>query len=400
MQLTETEKRAITKFGITETHWDSLARFSIQEIVEKTVEQRKVITANMDATKPAYDYFDANLTDGLQSEDQARVIKSLANIPLANLIAAAAPELGLKLRAQEFLAKSGTTGIGGAAYLIPDKIHQVLFDSSVETDLAPEISIAMIPPEQIPGATLKVDIEIDDKYKPYRFSSGGQIADQQGQIKPATLDFTQPWGINFRIGNDLIEDSQFNMLEFHIRRAGLEFGEYSTNEALAILKTATDGDGTVNGGASGDANETRFTGATTTDLVDLHQAIYDDRYKADTLILVPHAWYHNIVTTAYISSSTYSEPWAYNAIVDGLPSKILGCKVYWSTVDTLTNTQVMDNLVSIMFQKDRALLTGRKRWLRIENYSDPIRDLVGAAITARQDSVTIYNDSIGVITET
>ena len=216
----------------------------------------------------------------------------------------------------------------------------------------------------------------------------------------ATLDFTQPWGINFRIGNDLIEDSQFDMVEFHLRQAGKEFGEFATNEALTVLKTATDGDGTVNGGASGDANNTRFTGATTTDLVDIHSAILEDKFKPSHLILVPAAWYDTIITTAFIASSTYSEPWAYNAIVDGLPNKILGCEVIWSTVDTLTNSQVMDNLVSIMFDKRYALLSARKRWLRIENYSDPVRDLVGATITARQDSVPVYDDAIGVITET
>jgi hypothetical protein len=53
-----------------------------------------------------------------------------------------------------------------------------------------------------------------------------------------------------------------------------------------------------------------------------------------------------------------------------------------------------------MFDKAYALLTGRKRWMRIENYSNPVRDLKGAVVTFRQDSVSIYNDSIGVITET
>jgi len=74
--------------------------------------------------------------------------------------------------------------------------------------------------------------------------------------------------------------------------------------------------------------------------------------------------------------------------------------IVYSDVDTLTNDGVMDNLVTVVFDKDYALLSGRKRWLRIENYSDPIRDLVGATVTARQDSVTIYDDSIAVITET
>jgi len=176
-------------------------------------------------------------------------------------------------------------------------------------------------------------------------------------------------------------------------------GEYATNEALAVLKTGTDGDGTVNGALTGDANETKFTGATTDDLKDLHQYILDDGYIPDKMVLVPHAWYHSIVVTAFIAASTYSEPWAYNAIVDGLPSRMLGCDIRWTTVDTMTNSKVMDNLVSILFDSRFALLTGRKRWLRIENYSEPISDLVGATVTARQDSVTVYNDSIAKCTE-
>jgi len=45
-------------------------------------------------------------------------------------------------------------------------------------------------------------------------------------------------------------------------------------------------------------------------------------------------------------------------------------------------------------------LTGRKRWLRIDNYAHPIDDLAGAVVSARQDSVTLHDDAIYVLTET
>ena len=405
MKLTETEKRFIQNLDIAESHYASLPRFSLQEMVDKTAEQRKIINANMDATHPAYDFDEANVYAGLGDEDKTRMVKSLANTPLSRLMYAAAPELGLKLRGiQEFLAKSGTTGLQGAAYLIPDKIHQVLFDSAVEEDIVERISISVIPPDQIPGATLKVDIAVDDSYAPLKYSSGGIMADNEIETVQATLDFTKPWGINFRIGNDLIEDSQFDMVEFHLRQAGREFGEYATNEALIVLKTATDGDGTVNGGASGDANETKFNGGTTNDLHSLFTDIHGDKYTPTHIIAIPHVWEHSLVTTAHITTGLDSAPWAYEANVNGLPSKMLGCEVIWCHADTLatwyTASHIMHDAVTIMFDKAHALLSGRKRWLRIENYSDPVRDLVGATITARQDSVTVYDDSIGVETET
>lgn len=343
-----------------------------------------------------FDYDEANLWGAgswqreqritpMSSADTKAIFESVKGIPL-----------------REFLARSGTTGIAGAAYLIPTKIYQIMFDSAVEEDLTSWLSIGgtIIPAEQIGGTTMKVDIAVDGSYMPKRYSSGGKMPTETIATEQATLDFSTPWGINLRIANDLIEDSQFDVIEMHVRNAGREMGEFATNEALTVLKTATDGDGTVNGGLSGNADETMFTGAGTTDLVDLHHAILDDGYIPNKMVLVPEAWYHSIVTTAFIAASTYSEPWAYNAIVDGLPQKILGCDIRWTTVNTMTNSKAMTNVVSIMFDDRFALLSGRKRWLRIENYSEPISDLVGATVTARQDSVTIYDDSIGVITET
>ena len=59
----------------------------------------------------------------------------------------------------------------------------------------------------------------------------------------------------------------------------------------------------------------------------------------------------------------------------------------------------MTKCVSIVFDRNNALLTGRKRWMEIKNYADPINDLSGAVVSFRQDSITLYNDSICVITE-
>ena len=59
----------------------------------------------------------------------------------------------------------------------------------------------------------------------------------------------------------------------------------------------------------------------------------------------------------------------------------------------------MTDCITMVFDRGSALLTGRKHWLKLENYSHPIEDLSGAVVSARQDSVTLYDDSICKITE-
>ena len=65
-----------------------------------------------------------------------------------------------------------------------------------------------------------------------------------------------------------------------------------------------------------------------------------------------------------------------------------------------TGTAAMTACKTIVFDRNNALFTGRKTWMRIENYSDPVRDLAGAVIRCRQDSVSLQNDCVYVLTET
>ena len=210
---------------------------SIQEMVDKTVEQRKTIEEILDAG--FYDFDEASILKNQGREDRAQLLETLRGAPL-----------------REFLSKSSTSGIAGAAYLIPDKIYQVMFDSAVSADITADISIAMIPADQIPGTTLKVGVAKDDSYWPKKYSSGGLKPTETIETVQAKLDFSEGWGINFRITNDLIEDSQFDIIEMHLRNAGREMGEFATNEALTALKAATYGDGTQNTeGASNDETD-------------------------------------------------------------------------------------------------------------------------------------------------
>lgn len=360
----------------------------MQRRVEKPDNKHLIECAKQIRDQGYYDYDERNIygtgynqrlegVNSIKEADFKDIRESVAKIPL-----------------REFLARSGTTGIAGAYYLIPTKIHQVMFDSAVQSDVCADISIAMIPPDQIPGTTHLVDIAVDDSYVPKKYVSGGQLPTETIKTVQATLDFTEGFGINFRITNDLIEDSQFDLIEMHLRNAGRELGEFASKEALTILSTAPDGDGTLNSGTTGTANKTKWQGdATPVDIETAIGANLVDGFLSDTIAICHSAFLDDV----YRTIPNYSEPWIGTIMGGGggFPTKIFGMNIVYSDCSVLSTTKN----VTVVFDKDYALLTGRKRWLRIEKYSDPVRDLVGATITCRQDSVSVYKDSIYTITE-
>jgi hypothetical protein len=172
----------------------------------------------------------------------------------------------------------------------------------------------------------------------------------------------------------------------------------------------------LNGGASGDADETRWEGATTADVNDCFAELTDDRWKANTIVTTTEAWEHSIQTTLGIevaggAAGDYWRPRApyniiqYPSLTAGFDMKIGNCDVLLinspclHAAGELAGT-AMTNCITLVFDREAALLTGRKRWMQISNYADPIRDLEGAVLSCRQDSVTLYDDAIAKITET
>lgn len=316
----------------------------------------------------------------LKPADAVEINRSIKNIPLA-----------------EFLAKSGTTGIGGAAYLIPTKIHSVLYEPAVAADIVSDISISVLPPEQLPGTTTNVDILVDGGYRVWTVSSGAQMPTETLQTTQATLDFSNTYGINFRIANDLIEDSQWNLIETHIAQAGREIGEKASELACDVLIAGADGDGTLNTEAGG-ANTTLMV-----DVLNAYNANLQDGYTSDTYLLSRHVWFDAVMQdTTYTS---YANVW-HDAVIatNGDNVRLFGMNLIFNENPALaasaTTGTAYEDLDSVVFSKNFSLLSGRKRWLRIENYSEPIKDLVGATVTFRQDSVSVYDDSICRIRET
>jgi len=347
--------------------------YGIQEMVKATEPNLKKIKAYMEETN-MYHPQDASLYEGL-SRSKARTVKeSLRDIPL-----------------REFLDNTaGTTG----DYLIAAKVYEELFYAAKQYDICPLIGRVASDWE---GNSLKVDIGIDDSFKAYDFTSGGKMADSNVEVTQATLTPTS-FGTSVTLTNNLIEDGAFPLIEWHITQAGKVIGQAASDKAITVLLAGTDGDGTINSSDTGDADETKWTGGNTSDIRKAIRCVGDDKFIPDTLLCTSEAYMHSISTGAAEIGHTLIPPTeGYNAKLGLLDVVISNSELLHASTDIAGAT--MTNCISTVHSRQNALLTGRKRWLRIENFSNPVEDLDGAVVSSRQDSVSLYNDSIYKLTE-
>lgn len=351
--------------------------YGVQELSGHCAEQLKAIKAVMDKTG-TYHPDAASLYTGLKRSVAKEVQDSIRRMTL-----------------REFLVKSGSTGVAGAAYLVPVKLHDQLVMCARDYEITPKISSMMI--SGWSGGDLDIPIVSDESYWGQRVGGGGSAPHTGFTAVKATLS-PQLISTNINVDNSLIEDNEFGLLDWCVRNAAQAVAWKENRITIQTLQTATDGDGTVNSGTSGDADETRFTSGTTTDIVTAIRKIGDDRHIPDTLLCTSEAWGHSI--------GVHQVPvgWDTSAPVQGFHAKM-------GILDVLFNNSALmhysedaeggafTNCVTLIFDRRNALVAGRKRWMSIENYSNPAEDIGGAVVTSRVDSSSVFNDSIYVLTE-
>ena len=359
---------------------------SIQEIVQK--DEVKTQLRNVEDAMDGYKLFHPEVASVLNVEDYSlrlQLEEALQKIPL-----------------REFLAKSGTTGIGGAAYLVPDAMHMHILGASKLSDKVPQFAAEVV--EGWVGGDLKVDIAVrqqeivgtDLKRKwtlqPRPFSSGGTMPTQTVETIQATLTPVS-FSVAPRISSDLIEDANFALFEWHLNQAAQQLGYHATDLAISDLKAAADGDGAANTlGATSPST-------TATNILDAVAQVGAEFWHPDTMIVTHEAWADNIsdMTNAAPAPNIVFPPAApeYDMKFHVLDTIFSTSSNLFATITTKKFTLV----VTLVLDRSAALLCGRKRWMQIENYAEPVADLSGVVISCRQDCVTLYKDACCVITE-
>ena len=303
-------------------------------------------------------------------------------------------------RLNEFLGKGQTLG----DYFVAAKVYDDLVTYSLDSDITPLISAHMINGWE--GGDLTIDIPSRTGYVANEFSSGGILPTGTIEVMKATLSPIS-FGIAPRITEDLIEDAQFGLMEQHLKNAAQAIGEKASNLALTVIGTAADGWGTLNAG-NASADETTFA-----QIMTAIQGNTDDRWITNTMIINPEAWEHSVylgigAETAGGAAGDYWQPYhpyttpTTTPVAPGFDFKLanIDVKFYICDYNHGADATAMTNCKTLLFNRQNALLTGRKKWMQLTNYADPVSDLAGMVIKCRQDSVSLYDDCIYTLSET
>lgn len=189
-----------------------------------------------------------------------------------------------------------------------------------------------------------------------------------------TVEFVaKKYGVRPLISNELIEDGLFNVAELEMKKAGRRVENRLNQNGITELIDS--------------AGLEHDTAASNQGIKAIAAAVSKVRaagFNPDTLIMHPSA--EAIVLQEFVPTNYYPT----EAIVNtGMVPNILGLKTYTCGV-TKNGTQEWDydtdgDIGMVVYDSVAAAATGMRRDLTVENYDDPIKDMVGMTVTSRFD---------------
>lgn len=276
---------------------------------------------------------------------------------------------------QEYIStEDGTAG----TLLIPKLIMAPLIEEVDKTLLPRELAAVVWGPGQIQGPSFTVNLEAPSTGTHRSIGEGAEIP--LSNIDFSTITFTpKKYGAAIRITREMMEDSQFEMLQRSIRMVGRRLAENETNLICAQLSL---GNATTGGGASvtiANITESMFdveqNDYVPTDMIVGNEVLQDLR-NIDTFVEADKAGNTDMLQR-------------------GFQGNIYGMNV--KRVSTNAGSSVSATTAYI-FDRSQAYGIAIKRDITVENFDLPTFDMQGAAITQRIDVKLLRSKAVSIIT--
>jgi len=261
--------------------------------------------------------------------------------------------------------------------LIPKLIMPPLIDA-VDKALLPR-EMASFVKSGFEGSSFSVNLVTPNILKIRSVAEGAEIPLDSTAF--TSITFTpKKYGVAIRITREMMEDSQFNILEANLREVGRRFAE---NETSLVLNALDGANTTVTGGAALTiANITAGILAIhnqdyePTDMI-IGNEILQDLQNIDTFVEADKAGNMELMQKGYIGT-------------------IFGMKVAHFSTNAAPSTTYAK--YAYLFDRRQAYGIAIKRDITVENFMLPTFDMEGAAITQRIDVQVLRPVAIAKIT--
>lgn len=274
------------------------------------------------------------------------------------------------------------TGLGTAGTLLIPKLIMPAMIEEVDKVLLPrEMAAQVWSPNQIQGSSFSVNLETVDTMSIRQVGEGAEVPlDAQGY---ESVTFTPvKYGVAIRITREMMEDSQFELLQRNVRLAGKRFAE---NETKLVL-TALDGaNSTTAGGAQitianitesmQDLEDVDFVG---TDMIVGNEVVNDLR-NIDVFVEADKAGNTEMMQRGFVGT-------------------IFGMNVARYSSSTKVAPSTDHKKFAYVFDRAQAYGIAIKRDLTVENFTLPTFDMEGAVVTQRIDVKLLRSTAVSKIT--
>jgi HK97 family phage major capsid protein len=276
---------------------------------------------------------------------------------------------------QEYISTAdGTEG----TLLIPKLIMPTLIEEVDKVLLPRELAAEVWNPNQIQGSSFTVNLEEPSTMDIRKVGEGAEIP--LDNIGFETVTYTPiKYGVAVRITREMMEDSQFELLQRNIRAAGRRFAEKETELILTALDSA---------------NATTAGGAAIT-IANVAESMYDiesnDYVPTDILVgdeVVQDL--RNIDTFVEADKAGNRE-----MMQRGMIGTIFSMTVHRFSTNAAPSTTYAK--YAYVFDRSQAYGIAIKRDLTVENFDLPTFDMQGAAITLRIDVELLRSKSVSKI---
>jgi len=203
-----------------------------------------------------------------------------------------------------------------------------------------------------------------------------EIDTQEYSKHDVTID---KYGVRPLITNELIEDALFDVVELELKKAGARM-ENALNRKILYQMIA---------GTNKITTNTLNPAGPHIAISDIAQAVgkvKKQNYMPDTLVLHPTAEAY-LLQDSNLAYASYAA--GAGALRQGdVGSTLLGLKPYTCTATDAASpvwddTTAGSDITGIVFSKNDLAVTCMRRDLTIEQYDDPIHDLIGMSLTMR-----------------
>lgn len=271
-----------------------------------------------------------------------------------------------------------TTGDGTpGTLLIPKLIMPPLIDA-VDKALVPREMAAWVK-NGFEGSSFSVNLVTPNVIKIRNVAEGGEIPLDATAFTSVTFT-PKKYGVAIRITREMMEDSQFDILEANLREVGRRFAEKETELILTALDGAST---TVSGGSALTiANITQAilgihnNDYSPTDML-VGFEVLNDLQNIDTFVEADKAGNTTMMTSGFIGN-------------------IFGVNVAKFSTNAAPSTTYAK--YAYLFDRRQAYGIAIKRDVTVENFTLPSNDMEAAAITERIDVQALRTVAIAKIT--